>query len=92
MNRVSGYILLSQLNKSKTYIPKTDIKTEIMAKVLLEGLKISYRLGRNLFSKYVEEPRRDLKLLTFQNEMIIRNQNEHLRNQSELLKIMKKTI
>ncbi len=49
-----------------------------MGYLLFSSVNFACNVGKTLFHKYVEEPRQQLQLLTIQNDILIRNQNEFL--------------
>ncbi len=56
-----------------------QLKNDIIGCLVINGLKTTYNVGKNLFNTYVEQPRKDIKQLIIQNQIMINNQNEFIR-------------
>lgn len=80
----------TEANKRAKELSKTpdeyldNLSKNFMFYVLLTGGNVVCTISKNLFNKYIEEPRQQLKNLTIQNSIMIHNQQEFLRLMREL--------
>ncbi len=72
-------IFIESLKSSKS---KEETIYNAIGYLLFSSVNLTYNITKNIFNRYIEEPRKELKILTEQNEMMIKNQ-------SELLKLLK---
>ncbi len=99
-DRINNFFYKTIKDEIKSNVPD-DIKIKFLtAEIALYGIATSgnmaYQVGKNLFNKYVEEPRQQLERMTYEThrnnalmQQYVRNQEQLLKNQIELLQLLK---